>query len=139
MSERLTKEIRNLVAQRAHHCCEYCGSQARFSPDPFSIEHIFPRAKGGTHAPQNLALACQGCNARKYTATEAPDPKTGELARLYHPRQDAWENHFHWIDDATRLEGLTPIGRATIQKMGLNRPALLNLRGVLFAAGEHPP
>lgn len=139
MSERLTKEIRNQVARRAGHCCEYCGSQARFSPDSFSIEHIFPRARGGTNALGNLALACQGCNARKYTAIEAPDPETGELVRLYNPRKDAWENHFEWVEDSTKLKGLTPIGRASIQKMGLNRQALLNLRGVLFAAGEHPP
>lgn len=139
MSDRLTKEIRSLVAQRARHCCEYCAAQARFSPDPFSIEHIHPRAKGGTNALQNLALACQGCNARKYTATKALDPLTGELAPIYHPRQEAWGNHFAWVEDATKLEGLSPTGRATIQKMGLNRQALLNLRGLLFAAGEHPP
>jgi len=35
--------------------------------------------------------------------------------------------------------GLTPIGRATILALHLNRPALLNLRSLLLAFGEHPP
>lgn len=139
MPERITRELREQVARRARHFCEYCGAQARFSPDSFSIEHIFPRSKGGTNELSNLALACQGCNARKYTATEALDPVSQEMVRLYNPRLDAWENHFQWVEDCTKLVGLRPIGRATVIKLGLNRPALLNLRGVLFAAGEHPP
>jgi 5-methylcytosine-specific restriction endonuclease McrA len=52
------------VAQRAKDCCEYCRSQAKFSPDPFSIEHIVPRSQGGETNSTNLALSCQGCNNR---------------------------------------------------------------------------
>jgi hypothetical protein len=37
-------ERRNIVAKRAFGCCEYCLSQAKFSPDPFAIEHIMPLA-----------------------------------------------------------------------------------------------
>ncbi|WP_322744466.1 MULTISPECIES: HNH endonuclease signature motif containing protein [unclassified Coleofasciculus] len=65
------------IARRAGGCCEYCRSQARFSPDPFSIEHIIPRSKNGTDEDDNLALACQGCNNRKYTHVEARDPVSG--------------------------------------------------------------
>ncbi|MBI3796989.1 MAG: HNH endonuclease, partial [Deltaproteobacteria bacterium] len=75
MSEpRLTSHRKQSVVQRARECCEYCRSQARLSPDPFSIEHIIPRSSGGTDVLTNLALACQGCNNRKYTATAAIDP-----------------------------------------------------------------
>lgn len=35
--------------------------------------------------------------------------------------------------------GLTPTGRATIVALQLNRPELINLRGVLYAIGERPP
>ncbi|GAB4407454.1 MAG: hypothetical protein OHK0039_09970 [Bacteroidia bacterium] len=130
---------RDLVERRAADCCEYCRSQARFSPDPFSIEHIVPRSRGGSDDPPNLALTCQGCNNRKYTATQAPDPLTGQMAPLYHPRQDAWENRFRWDEHCVLILGISPTGRATAHKLGLNRPALVNLRRVLYAAGEHPP
>jgi len=45
---RLTQQQRQFIKKRANGCCEYCLSQAKFSPDPFSIEHIIPRSKGGT-------------------------------------------------------------------------------------------
>jgi 5-methylcytosine-specific restriction endonuclease McrA len=82
----ITAKLKAEVAQRANGCCEYCRSQAQFSPDPFSIEHIMPRSQGGNDNSDNLALACQGCNNRKYSYTKARDPVNGELVPLYHPR-----------------------------------------------------
>lgn len=64
---RLTQEQRAFVKQRAGGCCEYCFSQVAFCPDPFSIEHIVPRSKGGSNDLDNLAIACQGCNNSKYS------------------------------------------------------------------------
>lgn len=87
----------------------------------------------------NLALACQGCNGHKYTSVEAQDPLRGEIVPLFHPRRDDWIEHFVWSEDWTRIVGLTPIGRATVEKLRLNRPELVNLRRVLRAQGEHPP
>lgn len=130
---------RHLVMQRARECCEYCRSQARFSPDPFSVEHILPRVRGGVSEPTNLALACQGCNNRKYTAIDAIDPVTGETVALFHPRQERWQDHFTWNEDHSLMLGLTPIGRATVEKLQLNRAALVSLRRVLRSVGEHPP
>lgn len=140
MSEpRLTAEQKDAVADRAGFCCEYCYSQLRFSPDPFSIEHIVPRVAGGTDELDNLALACQGCNSRKYTSTEALDPVTGRIVSLYHPRRQVWVEHFAWTDDSLQIVGLTPIGRATVEKLQLNREGVVNLRRVLHAIDEHPP
>lgn len=140
MSElRLSQAERDAVTRRAAGCCEYCRSQARFSPAPFSVEHIVPRARGGTDDPENLALACQGCNNRKYTDVAGIDPVTGESVPLFHPRLQAWEAHFAWSADSALIIGLTPVGRATIEKLHLNRPALVALRRVLYAGGEHPP
>jgi hypothetical protein len=130
---------RSLVEERAGRCCEYCLSPLNFSPDSFSIEHIIPRAKGGSDHPDNLALACQGCNNHKFTATTAFDPITGQKVPLYHPRQDIWELHFRWDESFTHLVGISAIGRASIERMVLNRPGLVNLRRVLVAADEHPP
>ncbi len=43
------------------------------------------------------------------------------------------------IEKYTTIIGLTPIGRATVVTLQLNRSALINLRRVLYAVGEHPP
>lgn len=137
--ERVPPRLRSAVIAQAAECCEYCRSQARFSPDPLSVEHIIPRSRGGRAILSNLALSCQGCNNHKYTFIEAQDPLTGESAPLYHPRRDAWSTHFAWAEDYRVIVGLTPTGRATVVTLRLNRPALMNLRRVLYVAGEHPP
>jgi hypothetical protein len=131
--------IRAQAVVRAHGCCEYCFAQERFSPDPFSVEHIIPAGRGGTHALDNLAYACQGCNGRKYISMDGIDPATGEHAVLYHPRQHAWAEHFVWSPDYTLLLGITAIGRATVEKLQLNRAGLVNLRAILAPLGLHPP
>jgi 5-methylcytosine-specific restriction endonuclease McrA len=140
MSEnRLTRKTRDLVAERANYCCEYCRSQEQYSPDSFTIEHIKPIAKGGTNKPDNLAFSCQGCNNRKYTHTEAVDPATQTITSLYHPRQQAWSEHFVWSANFTLILGISPTGRATVEKLQLNRVGLVNLRRILVEMDEHPP
>lgn len=126
------------VKQAAQECCEYCGAQEAYSPDTFSIEHIQPIAKGGTNDFNNLANACQGCNNRKYTHTDAIDPLSGTLVALYHPRRDSWAEHFTWNEDYTQMIGISPIGRATIEALDLNRNGIVNLRRVLRKLGLHP-
>ncbi len=140
MSEyRISSKLRQQVAARAKYCCEYCQSQARYSPDPFAIEHIQPIAKGGSSQLENLAFACQGCNGRKYIHTEALDPISQRIVSLYHPRKDCWTDHFQWSEDYTQVRGLTPVGRATVEKLQLNRTGLVNLRRLLYQTNEHPP
>ena len=137
--QRATAGQRQAVLERASGCCEYCKSQARFATQSFSIEHIIPQQSSGETSLDNLALACQGCNNHKYTKTEARDPVSDSSVPLYHPRQQHWHDHFAWNDDFTLIVGLTPVGRATLQALHLNRPELVNLRRVLYALGEHPP
>ena len=132
-------ELRQAVAQRAGNRCEYCRCPADFSSDDYAVEHILPRSRSGGDDPANLAWSCQGCNSRKFTATQASDPVTGSVVPLFHPRQDRWSDHFAWSEDATLLMGLTPKGRATVQRLQLNRPNVVNLRRGLAALGQHPP
>ena len=136
---RITARQKTEIADRADRCYEYCRSQEPFSPDPFVVEHIVPRSRGGSDELSNLAFACQGCNGHKHTSTEAADPLTGRLAPLFHPRRDEWARHFVWSGDTRRIIGVTPTGRATVERLRLNRPGLVNLRRVLRAQGEHPP
>ena len=131
--------MRSIVRLRAANCCEYCCAQATFSHDPFSDEHILPISKGGQDILENLAWACLGCNFYKSAFTTAIDLVTAQLVPLFNPRIDTWETHFQWNENFTIIHGLTPIGRATIMRLRLNREGLVNLRGILFQAGKHPP
>ncbi len=130
---------KQLVIKRADGCCEYCKSPMKYSPQPYTIDHIIPLAQKGSNSLENLALACGGCNAYKYTKTEALDPITGELVPLYHPRKETWIAHFDWDADFLQIIGITPSGRATVRALNLNRPELVNLREILLFTGEHPP
>lgn len=131
--------VKREVTQRAKDCCEYCLSQLDFSPTGFSIDHIVPKARGGDDSLDNLALACQGCNNYKHTATTATDPVSGQVTDLFHPRRDMWTQHFAWSDDKTMIIGITSVGRATVSRLRLNRVALVNLRRLLLEKGKHPP
>lgn len=137
--ERVPTRLKQQVIERAYACCEYCTSLARYSMSPFAVDHITPRSRGGKTVRDNLALVCQGCNGAKYNKVTAVDPVTNRAVPLFHPRQHQWRDHFAWNQLCTHLVGLTPIGRATIVALQLNRPELINLRSVLYAIGEHPP
>ncbi|WP_143162121.1 hypothetical protein [Phormidesmis priestleyi] len=54
-------------------------------------------------------------------------------------RKQRWFAHFVWNEDCSLMIGITPVSRATIVKLQLNRPRLVNLRRVLFDLQEHPP
>ncbi len=47
------------VFARDRGICQYCGDPAD------SIDHVIPRAKGGTHSWDNVVAACRPCNVRK--------------------------------------------------------------------------
>lgn len=137
--QRLSKQLRWLVRERAQGCCEYCLCQEDYGPDAFSDEHIIPLAAGGQSKAENLARACQRCNNFKYNKTSALDPLSQEIVPLFHPRHHDWHEHFAWSDDYTMMIGLTPIGRATIVALDLNRKGVVNQRKLLLLIRKHPP
>jgi 5-methylcytosine-specific restriction endonuclease McrA len=78
---RLPDWVRRTVAER-YGCqpfksvgasCTYCGSPGTVSrPDrswtcltELEWDHVVPLARGGTHDPANITLACRPCNRRK--------------------------------------------------------------------------
>lgn len=139
MADFISSKTKDLVAQRARYICEYCRTPSAFSSSTFSVEHIIPRIFGGSNAVDNLAYACLGCNNIKFTKTEGLDPESNIMVPLYHPRNHRWADHFCWDTSLLRIVGLTPVGRATIDALKLNRQEVCNLRAVLFLIGEHPP
>ena len=130
---------RKRVILRAAGFCEYCLCQSRYSSDPFAVEHIEPRSRGGRTRLPNLALSCHGCNGFKHAHMDGPDPTTGLAAPLFHPRRDQWGDHFRWSADYALIVGITPTGRATVERLQLNREGIVNLRRALLSIGAHPP
>ncbi len=56
-------EIREYLLEKWGRACAYCQKKAV----PLQVEHIVPRANGGTNRISNLCLACEKCNRDKGT------------------------------------------------------------------------
>lgn len=57
---------RREVLRRDKHQCQYCGSKHKLT-----LDHVFPRSKGGKHTWDNVVTACESCNGRKGDRTPA--------------------------------------------------------------------
>ena len=59
---------RKNILRRDRGRCQYCGSR-----DQLTIDHVFPRSRGGKDTWENLVAACVPCNNRKgnHTVEEA--------------------------------------------------------------------
>lgn len=109
----ISKSQRQVVRDRAGNCCEYCRLPASSSSVPFHVDHIIPIKHGGSDDNENLCLACYKCNSHKSHDLVGFDPETQEIARLFHPREQHWVDHFEIRPDMW-IMGLTPEGRATV-------------------------
>ena len=121
--------LRQAVRERAQNRCEYCHWPAQFAQRPFTVDHLLPRKPGGRSELHNLALACFRCNVHKGTNLTGIDPNTGQVGRLFDPRQDNWDNHFHW--EGAQLFSETPVGRATMNVLGLHHAPAVAVRVAL--------
>jgi hypothetical protein len=135
----LTEEIREYVRQRAANRCEYCQSHQDYTMGRLQIDHVWPLAKGGHSLPENLCLACELCNQYKWTQTAVIDPQSGEIVLLYNPRWQKWADHFVWVADGTKIQGLTACGRATVVALRLNNRLAVTVRQHWVKVGWHPP
>ncbi len=92
------------------------------------IEHSIPRSAQGQTVFENLCLACPTCNRYKANRQEALDPVSNEMVPLFHPHLQNWTDHFAWSQMNTEIVGLSPIGRATISALKVNRPQIIRVR-----------
>ena len=55
------REIREYLLELTGRKCAYCGkNRVRLQ-----VEHIIPKARGGSNRPDNLTMACHSCNEKK--------------------------------------------------------------------------
>ena len=73
--------LRRKIFRRDNYACRECGltgREVRYPSGAFvfptdrkgvylSIDHVIPRFRGGTSAPENLRVLCTVCNTRKGT------------------------------------------------------------------------
>lgn len=57
--------IRNYLLEKHKRKCFYCGK----TTPGFEVEHMIPKAKGGSNRIDNLTLSCHECNEKKGTLT----------------------------------------------------------------------
>jgi len=93
-------ELKEYLLEKWKRTCAYCGAQQV----PLQVEHIQPKAAGGTNRASNLALACAPCNTKKGTQAireflkDAPERLARVLAQAKAPLKDAT------VVNATRWE-----------------------------------
>lgn len=126
--------LRKLVIHRAKSRCEYCQLSQEGQEATFHVDHIVPIISDGETISENLTLACVSCSlrkgAREFVAV------TGSETRIFHPREDNWNDHFRW--DGVVLFGTTEKGEATVELLNLNRRLILAIREEEVFLGRHP-
>jgi hypothetical protein len=133
--------------------CTYCGKENI----PLQVEHIVPRAKGGSNRVSNLCLSCEKCNLAKGTKSiedflkKKPELLKRILAQAKAPLRDAatvnatrWELFWRMQGFGLPIEcdsgGLTKYNRTTRELpkthwldaacVGKSTPEVLGAKGV---------
>ena len=136
MSDRISFEIRQVVAARANNVCEYCLINEADAYFKHQVEHIISRKHGGSSALYNLALACVFCNRHKGSDIASVKPQTAELIRFYNPRIMRWREHFSL--NAVVIQPLSDIGEATVRILQMNHEDQILERQVLQRRRIYP-
>jgi hypothetical protein len=123
--------LRREVAARGESRCEYCRLHEDDTYFTHEIDHIYAEKHGGPTSADNLCVACADCNRNKGSDLCSLDPQTGDVVALFHPRRDAWEEHFQLGDDGV-IVPRTGEARATARVLGFNRPDLVADRARLL-------
>ncbi|MDM8537604.1 HNH endonuclease [Desulfobacterales bacterium HSG17] len=139
MSTYLTSKLRLRLIEADNQHCAYCHTREAITGQPMTIDHVIPESQGGLTEFDNLCFCCRRCNEFKGTKITAPDPLTGEVVSLYHPRLEKWHEHFAWDETGTLIVGLTAMGRATVTGLNMNDLIIIAARRRWVVVGWHPP
>lgn len=116
------------IREAARDRCGYCLSSQQYVMGKLEVEHVTPRARGGSGEESNLWLSCSLCNRYKGSQITGVDSLSGVTVELFNPRTQVWGEHFRWSPDGTRILGVTPIGRVTVEVLRLNNDLAVEVR-----------
>jgi 5-methylcytosine-specific restriction endonuclease McrA len=97
---------RNLFARDSNRC-QYCGKH--FPTSELSLDHVFPRSRGGDTCWENIVCCCVNCNVKKGGRTpeeagmrlvkEPVKPRRSPLLsiKLGNPKYESWKS---FLDNA---------------------------------------
>ncbi len=135
MSRYIPEVVRQLVANRANHRCEYCLLPQNVAGFQFEIDHVISLKHGGNSDPNNLAWSCPLCNGNKGSDLGTLlDAYSNPIIRFFNPRTDVWDDHFDIIHG--QILSKTPIGEATVKIFDFNRTEDIAIRQKLVAIGQ---
>lgn len=135
-------EIRAYLLEKFGRRCVYCGC----TNTAFEIEHVVPRARGGSNRVSNLVLSCHACNQAKgeRTASEFGHPEVERQVRV--PLKDAAAVNATRFALVQRLQELgVPVGtwsggrtRWNRDRFGISKAHCLDALCVGELAGVQP-
>lgn len=132
----MDETLRQFVRERAGHRCEYCRLPQDAAPFlRFHVEHIQATQHVLDDSESNLCLACPRCNLQKGPNLATLSPPDRKLIRLFHPREDVWEDHFEMVNGF--IVGKTEIGTATARLLLMNASGQSRTRRKLLSRGEY--
>jgi len=134
MARWISAELRQTIADRANHLCEYCLIAETDTFYGCEVDHIISLKHGGSTEADNLAYACALCNRAKGSDVGSI-ATSGEFTRFFNPRTDRWSEHFR-LEGAT-IRPLTPIGEVTARIFGFNESARLHEREEMIRFGTY--
>ena len=76
------------------------------------------------------------CNSYKGPNIAGLTSDSQKLPRLFHPRQDRWEDHF--VFQGPEIVGISDIGKTTVKLLQMNHADYIALRESLIAEGVLP-
>ncbi len=78
---------RKNVHRRDEHVCQYCKKQ--LTPGEGTIDHVFPRSRGGGNTWENLVCSCVKCNVKKGDKT----PLEANMPLIRSPKEPKYLNN----------------------------------------------
>jgi 5-methylcytosine-specific restriction endonuclease McrA len=79
------------IKEHWHFCCAYCGE--KHDPDALTIDHVRPRAFGGSDFTHNLVPSCARCNRDK-----GSNNWLNWMRQTFGPRPDREQLILQWIN-----------------------------------------
>lgn len=121
----LSKRLRFEVFKRDSFTCQYCGKKA---PDVvLHVDHIHPRAEGGTDDLLNLTTACGDCNLGKAAKLLSDDSVVNKQRAQMEALQERQEQIQMMIDWHRSLSNLD---QDTVDKIGAHWCELADWHGL---------
>ena len=80
---------RHNIFLRDHNSCQYCGGS--LPRNELNLDHVIPRAQGGTSIWENVVCSCHPCNRKKGGRT----PEQAQMKLISRPKKPAWMPPFN--------------------------------------------